>query len=241
MGRKIHKQVQDKSKKPKKVGRGAEAPPTHRTGGGGWMNTYTGKKAYPYDLQPDQVCIEDIAVGLSNIKRFGGMTWFSVGQHSLNVSNSLLIGAKPDRLEPDEALLGLHGLLHDASEAYLGDLISPLKKLPMFGFYREAEAQAMKAIYIALGLPMPDATDASLIKIVDAACLADEQKHLWTKGRRHPDWKQKEGLVKTRWERNWAAYETGGEVSERFLERYKSLWAMYQQREKDRNLRQSHA
>lgn len=195
----------------------------HLTGGKAWMNTYTGKKAYPYDLQPDQVCIEDIAVGLSNIKRFGGMTRFSVAQHSVNVSLSLLLKAEPNKLKPEEALLGLYGLLHDASEAYLGDLISPLKNLPMFAFYREAEERAMKAIYTALDLPPPSPVDANLVKLTDAACLADEMDRLWPKGRRHPDWKQKEGVVNTDWTPGWLVYERQGEVSDRFLYEYNYL------------------
>jgi len=61
--------------------------------------------------------INDVAMGLNNICRFGGQIpeFYSVLQHSLLVY----------ALAPKE--LGAVALLHDASEAYLGDVIKPLK------------------------------------------------------------------------------------------------------------------
>lgn len=59
----------------------------------------------------------DIMRGLSNIARFSGQISYTVLQHSICVSKTL----------PEE--LQLEGLLHDAHEAYLGDIVSPLKSL----------------------------------------------------------------------------------------------------------------
>src|SRR5271165_5200280 len=82
-----------------------------------YLSTYTGKKFFPYDPRPEQICIEDIAHGLSMLCRFVGQCRFfsSVAEHSIAVA----------RLLP--ANLKLFGLLHDASEAYLADLPRPVK------------------------------------------------------------------------------------------------------------------
>ena len=80
------------------------------------MSTYTGKKFFPFDPRPEQICIEDIAHGLSMLCRFSGQCpyFYSVAEHSIYVVHCL-----PDNLQ-------LEGLLHDASEAYLADLPRPV-------------------------------------------------------------------------------------------------------------------
>jgi uncharacterized protein len=82
-----------------------------------WFITATGRRLFVFDPDPEQICIEDIAHALSNICRFGGHTreFVSVAQHSVFVSE--LVPKKHARA----------GLLHDATEAYLGDVIRPLK------------------------------------------------------------------------------------------------------------------
>lgn len=83
------------------------------------------------------ICIEDIANSLSKISRFGGHcngTW-SVAEHSVFVARiveSLLIYEDHYGKSFYENTI-LFGLLHDAAEAYLGDMVSPLKRLfPQF-------------------------------------------------------------------------------------------------------------
>lgn len=75
-------------------------------------------------LHPDPATIQvgDIAHHLSLINRYGGGTSIpvSVGAHTLLVCDLLAyLGATP--------AVQLGGLLHDAAEAYLSDVISPLK------------------------------------------------------------------------------------------------------------------
>lgn len=71
------------------------------------------------DPDPDDIELEDIAHALSNLCRFTGhsRTFYSVAQHSVLVS----------KLVPEEHALA--GLMHDAEEAYFGDMSSPLKRI----------------------------------------------------------------------------------------------------------------
>lgn len=111
-----------------------------------WILTYTGKHFDLLDPQPDMVCIEDIAHSLSNLCRFNGHTegFYSVAQHSVNVMKEVYAR---DYLAPRRLLLT--ALLHDAAEAYIGDLSSPLKKamkLAGDNSFRAIEAKIKDAV-----------------------------------------------------------------------------------------------
>lgn len=106
---------------------------------GDWFQTYTGRPFWPLDPRPEDFNIMDIAHGLSNICRFGGHSrvFYSVAQHSVFVSH----------LAP-----GMEALLHDATEAYLGDMVRPLKgSMPE---YQNLEHKVWAAIATAFGLPL---------------------------------------------------------------------------------------
>lgn len=94
---------------------------------------------------PADIRIEDIAHQLSQQPRFAGATriFYSVGQHSLMVARSC----------PESERLW--GLLHDAAEAYLSDLVSPIKR--HFRDYIVTEGVLMRSICGRFGLtwPMP--------------------------------------------------------------------------------------
>lgn len=85
----------------------------------GIINTVSGKKVNLLNPTEDMVCIRDIANSLSKICRFNGQTkqFYSVAQHSVLVAKLV---------HPEFAR---EALLHDASEAYLGDVTSPLKHI----------------------------------------------------------------------------------------------------------------
>lgn len=91
----------------------------------------------PEDYEYD---INEIATALSNLCRYTGHvnSFYSVAEHSVLVS----------RIVP--AHLALAGLLHDASEAYLGDVASPLKKL--LPEYKRIETRVQQAIAKQFGL-----------------------------------------------------------------------------------------
>lgn len=99
-----------------------------------FMRTRSGKNVDPLDLKPEDICIEDIAHALSNLCRFGGHceVFYSVAEHSIRVADIVPPAYK------------LQALLHDATEAYLGDMIRPLKyRMPM---YIDAERAVWQAI-----------------------------------------------------------------------------------------------
>ncbi|MDO4254358.1 MAG: hypothetical protein Q4C81_04310 [Kocuria sp.] len=84
---------------------------------GNWMQTYTGRRFYPLDSRPEDVDVVDVAHALSMQCRYNGHVrlFMSVAEHCVLVS----------RLVPSEH--ALWGLLHDATEAYVGDMVRPLK------------------------------------------------------------------------------------------------------------------
>lgn len=89
----------------------------------GCINTYSGLKINLLNPEPDQIDIRDIGKGLAYKGHFGGQTpfYFSIAQHSTLVVKLMMEGQ-----EFDGKMLML-GLLHDASEAYIGDMVKPLK------------------------------------------------------------------------------------------------------------------
>jgi len=144
----------------------------------GWIQTFTGKKFYPMQPDPEDVCIEDIAHALSNLCRFNGhckIGFYSVAQHSVLVSNHVPFC--------DAAW----GLLHDAAEAYLIDLPRPVKQwLRKSGItvFDTIEKQIMEAIRerFALSAKEPDS-----IKRLDQMLLATESRDIMSP--LHPDWR----------------------------------------------------
>lgn len=109
------------------------------------MLTYGGKSVNPLDISVEDIDIEDIAHALANVNRFGGHVArpINVAQHSVYVS----------RLSGPDPVARLQGLLHDASEAYLGDVIKWLKATPEFAAYRRAEDELQRRIFVTFGLP----------------------------------------------------------------------------------------
>lgn len=133
---------------------------------GPWMHTYSGR-AFPF-TEPgiDDIDIHDIAHALSMQCRFNGhLRWFySVAEHSVNVSHEV------------DAQYALPALLHDASEAYIGDLISPLKaELPS---YQDIEHRLDHAIRRRFNIPSYDRIQDHEVKRADLAMCVFEGRTL---------------------------------------------------------------
>lgn len=128
-----------------------------------YVSTYLGNRFYPLEPRIDRVAIEDIAHGLAYQCRFNGQTreFYSVAQHSLIVA----------ALVP--APLRLAALLHDGAEAYLGDMVKPLKVL-----LPEFSALEDRVTAIIADTFRIDFSDYAPIKHADLIALATEKRDL---------------------------------------------------------------
>jgi hypothetical protein len=141
---------------------------------GPWVNTISGEPFYLSQPEKSIVIVSDIAYGLSNLCRFSGQMreFYSVAQHCCLVS---------DLMPTPE--LALQGLLHDAAEAYTGDLTSPMKSL-MNGYKEQIEIPIEREIFRQLGVPFPMDPE---VKKGDLKALATEIRdlmngYLWQEG-----------------------------------------------------------
>lgn len=137
-----------------------------------WLGTVSGKQIDLSDPDPYQITVEDIAHALFRIPRFNGHieeAW-SVGHHSLGVSTLVADQYK------------LEALLHDATEAYLCDIPSPLKWF-LGDTYREVEVRIARAIGIRFDVNLVDLPEQ--IKIADSIMLMTEYERLQPSG---PTW-----------------------------------------------------
>jgi uncharacterized protein len=130
---------------------------------GDWMQTYTGRQFWPLDPRPEDVDLRDIAWSLANQCRFAGhcKRFYSVAEHSLIM----------ERRAPDPFRLA--ALFHDASEAYLLDVIRPLKRF--ISDYATWERNINLAIAAHFGF---DAAilDSEVIHLLDNRMLATEKR-----------------------------------------------------------------
>lgn len=130
-----------------------------------WILTSTGRRLDFSIPSADQIDIIDIANGLSKCCRFSGQcrAFYSVAQHSVLVSE---IVRRP---------VALAALLHDAAEAYTGDLPSPLKEL--IPQAQHVENELMHAVYEHFGLWVSP-SEQQAIRHADLIMLATERRDL---------------------------------------------------------------
>jgi hypothetical protein len=132
---------------------------------------YSGGRSFPQapaGMDPvSKIDLEqDIARGLGHTCRFNGQCaeFYSVAQHSILVAE----------LVEDERLR-LPALLHDAAEAYIGDIVTPIKMLLPFMFWLERRIQ--RQLWRHFGLEV-SAADWAAIKQADLRALATEKRDL---------------------------------------------------------------
>lgn len=140
---------------------------------GDWIQTFMGKKFHPLDPRPEDVDVRDIAHALANLCRFTGhtKTFYSVAQHC--VIASLHVSAEA----------ALPALLHDAAEAYMGDIARPWKRYLFAGDdlngltkLKDLEYALLDVIFFALGCPSRSLPIWGEVDRVDSLMLVTEAR-----------------------------------------------------------------
>lgn len=154
------------------------------------------------DPESSEFRIEDIAAGLSNTCRYAGQcsAFYSVAEHSLLVSE----------IAHDHAYAAL---MHDAAEAFIGDITRPLKQL--LPDFRQIEARVEKAIFNRFNVPLPMPKE---VKAADLRVLAAEQAQIMP--RETSLWAFADGIEPAP---ITVRCLTSRQAKEAFLERYRNL------------------
>jgi hypothetical protein len=119
----------------------------------------SGKLFDIFDPDVDAIDVEEIAHSLALQCRYGGHCnkFYSVAEHSFRMAMEHM---PPDGVldhDADEHAMAMACLLHDAAEAYIGDIVHPLKKMLRVGGgpVDDVEERILVAVYTALGVPWP--------------------------------------------------------------------------------------
>ena len=141
------------------MNRGGKAPPR------AWQRMLSGRRLDLLSPSPLDIEIEDIAHGLARVARWNGQT---KGDHAFSVAqHCLLVEAIALRQTPRlERRWRLAGLLHDAPEYVIGDMISPFKAAVGID-YKAFEERLLAAIHQRFGLPAK--VPPEIAKVVKAA------------------------------------------------------------------------
>lgn len=142
-----------------------------------WIQTNSGRAVDPINTHPGSLAIEDIAHALSLVNRYTGHTReaYSVGRHSLTVARLV-------KERGGSRVAQLYALLHDATEAYLSDIASPVKQHEIFAGYRAAEERLAGVIWGRFGDVAPSPRTLRLVKEADTHMLFAERKNVLPPG-----------------------------------------------------------
>lgn len=134
------------------------------------IRTFSGLYVNVFEPTPEMICIEDIAHALSHQCRFGGHLpmFYSVAEHSVLCS----VASKKENQ--------FAALMHDASEAYLLDIPSPIKS--GLKNYKELETGLMNVIAKKFGFEWP--MNKEVVEI-DKMMLEAEWEHIMLKQLNH--------------------------------------------------------
>lgn len=143
-----------------------------------YMLTASGKHFNLLDPKPEQVDHHDIFAAISKLCRFTGhcSEIYTVGQHSLLVMS----------LVPDE--FRFEALMHDAAEAYTGDVGTPLKVV-LGPAFREVEHRIEAVVREKYGLPAKLSPE---VKHADIVALGLEKR--WLMPEDYESWPLLEGI-----------------------------------------------
>jgi uncharacterized protein len=132
---------------------------------GPWTETYTGKRLHLFNPDPSEIDLESIAHGLGGMPRFSAQAnpWYSVCQHSV-------LGS--ELCAPENSLAFL---FHDAAEAFVLDLPSPLKHSDELKGYVGVENGLQSVIFDKFVIGAYDIAD---IKLTDTRMYITERNAL---------------------------------------------------------------
>lgn len=135
-----------------------------------FIQTNSGRRIILDEFDEDDVRLSDIAKALSNICRFNGHTrsFYSVAEHSISVSRRVPVG------------LARAALLHDAAEAYVGDVVHPIKGHLQYkgGAFDKLETGIRYAIFRSLNVRYPELHDWEVIDEADRRMCMTEGRDL---------------------------------------------------------------
>jgi uncharacterized protein len=149
-----------------------------------WILTAQGNQFNFENLESNTYSIEEIASALSKTCRFGGhcKSFYSVAQHSTLCVDMIIeavahLGGEPDGFDYLETYKTV--LLHDATEAYIGDMVRPLKHLPRMSAFSEIEDIIHMCLRSSFGLPkVAPSYQQEITHLVDNMALKLERKLL---------------------------------------------------------------
>lgn len=133
------------------------------------IKTYTGKLVDVFNPRSGMFCIEDIAHQLSLMPRWMGSSndHYSVAHHSVWCALRAI-----ERGFSHKVILT--ALMHDASEAYIGDMPTPFKKrMPEYTAV-ESHLMAFLAFEFGFKYPMPEE-----VKEIDREALNEEWNQMF--------------------------------------------------------------
>ncbi len=164
-----------------------------------WIQTFSGQLFYPAAPRPENVRLADVAHSLSLICRFAGhcRCFYSVAQHCVYTAEWLLnLFAQKHEPNSEQARgVALLGLLHDAAEAYMGDIPRSVKAQ-----LREAKHIEDRLLRVILPVLAPGLDKEFLrsawpyVKTADNALLGAEARDLFNGGCVE-DWHMKLGVL----------------------------------------------
>ncbi len=207
-----------------------------------WFQTASGRIFYPHAPKPEEVFLGDIARALAMQCRFNGHceSFYSVAEHSRWVSLRVAPVEELDVLSKatsdlgkaaydDLVHLGLLGLMHDAAEAYVGDLVSPIKHVEGLRAFREIENDIQRCIANRFDFQPyasgPKSYETNpVVKLADRRMLLTEKRDL-RKPSRHgtPPWQEEEQKMKP-YDDLKLRGEDPARAEELFLARFQELW-----------------
>lgn len=138
---------------------------------GTYLQTSSGKKIDFNNIKQEDFDLEDIIYSLALLCRYNGHAkhFYSVLAHEINCYYiGIYLGYSKEEL--------LHCLIHDSTEAYMGDIATPIKE--RFPGIRDFEKAIFSYILNALSLGYPREETLKKVKLADTIALHKEWKAL---------------------------------------------------------------